>query len=320
MRRAKAGETLTTLDDVERKLDETMLMICDGKKPVGVAGVMGGQNSEVKEDTQTILFESATFHAALVRKTARKLGLRTESSARYEKGLDPENTLPAVMRACELVEELGCGEVVDGIIDIYGTKKADNVIPFDADRINKFLGTDISKDFMVKTLEALDFTVNETTVIPPSYRADVEGFADVAEEILRIYGYDKIPSTLMCGETAHSVKTPAQQLEEKVRTLLCACGLNEIVTYSFTNPNLFDKLGMKADNPLRSCVTISNPLGEENSVMRTTALHSMLETLARNQNYKAESARLYELATIYLPGEEGKNTPLRLRFKRNRDL
>ncbi|MBE7022236.1 MAG: phenylalanine--tRNA ligase subunit beta [Ruminococcaceae bacterium] len=306
VRRAKPGEKLTTLDDVERTLDETMLMICDGKKPVGVAGVMGGQNSEVKDDTQTILFESATFKAPMVRKTARKLGLRTESSSRYEKGLDPENTLPAVLRACELVEELGCGEVVDGIIDIYGKKAEPNVIPFDADRINGFLGTDIDKDFMEKTLRALDFEVQKDAVIPPSYRADVEGFADVAEEVLRIYGYDKISSTLMCGETAHSVKTPAQQLEEKTRALLCACGMNEIVTYSFTNPNMFDKLGLAQDDALRNAVFISNPLGEENSVMRTTAIHSMLETLARNQNFKAENARLYELATIYIPTEEGK--------------
>ncbi|MBE7010779.1 MAG: phenylalanine--tRNA ligase subunit beta [Ruminococcaceae bacterium] len=305
VRRAKAGEMLTTLDDVERTLDETMIMICDGKKPVGVAGVMGGQNSEVKDDTKTILFESATFHAATVRKAARKLGLRTESSSRYEKGLDPENTLPAIMRACELVEELGCGEVVDGIIDIRGKEQEVNEIPFDADKINKFLGTDIDKNFMIKTLEALDFTVKEDSVIPPSFRADIEGFADVAEEVLRIYGYEKIPSTLMCGETAHSVKTPAQKLEEKVGSLLCACGMNEIVTYSFTNPNYYDKLNLKADSPLRNAVVISNPLGEENSVMRTTAVHSMLETLARNQNYKAETARLYELATIYIPGAEG---------------
>ncbi len=305
VRRAKAGETLTTLDDIPRELDDSMLMICDGVKPVGVAGVMGGQNSEIKDDTTTILFESATFKAPLVRKTARKLGLRTESSARYEKGLDPENTEPAILRACELVEMLGCGEVVDGMIDIRGEADAPNVIPYDPAKINAFLGTDIDKAFMDKALLALGFTVNEDTVIPPSFRKDVEAFADVAEEILRIYGYDKIPSTLMCGETAHSVKTPAQKLEGTVRELLCACGMNEIVTFSFTNPNLCDKLCLAADSPLRNAVTISNPLGEENSVMRTTAIHSMLETLARNRNYKAESAKLYELATIYMPQEEG---------------
>ncbi len=301
VRRARAGEMLTTLDDVERTLDETMLMICDGKKPVGVAGVMGGQNSEIKEDTTTILFESATFCAPLVRKTARKLGLRTESSSRYEKGLDPENTLPAILRACELVEMLSCGEVVDGIIDIRGEKEPENVIPFDSGKINKFLGTEISEDYMRKVLADLGCTVNADTVIPPSFRKDIEGFADVAEEVLRIYGYDKIPSTLMCGETAHSVKTPAQKLEEKVAELLCGCGANEIVTFSFTNPNLFDKLCLTSDSPLRNAVTISNPLGEENSIMRTTAIHSMMETLARNKNYKNESARLYELATVYTP-------------------
>lgn len=303
VRRAHAGEKLTTLDDIERALDDSMLMICDGKKPVGVAGVMGGQNSEIKDDTKTILFESATFKAPLVRKTARKLGLRTESSSRYEKGLDPENTEPAILRACELIEELGCGEVVDGMIDIRGAAEAENVIPFDPDKINRFLGTEIDRGFMEKTLRALDFKVEGDSVIPPSFRRDVEGFADVAEEVLRIYGYDKIPSTLMCGETAHSVKTPAQKLEGKVKTLLCGFGLNEIVTFSFTNPNYFDKLCLPADSPLRNAVTISNPLGEENSVMRTTALHSMLETLARNINYKAETARLFEMATIYLPQE-----------------
>ncbi len=301
VRRAKSGEMLTTLDDIERTLDESMLMICDGKKPVGVAGVMGGQNSEIKDDTTTILFESATFKAPLVRKTARKLGLRTESSARYEKGLDPENTEPAILRACELVELLGAGEVVDGMIDIRGEIEPENVIPFDAERINKFLGTDISRSFMDKVLLALGFTVNADSVIPPSFRKDVEAFADVAEEILRIYGYDKIPSTLMCGETAHSIKTPAQMLEDKVRTLLCATGANEIVTFSFTNPNLFDKLCLSADSPLRNAVTISNPLGEENSIMRTTAIHSMMETLARNKNYKNEAAKLFEVATIYIP-------------------
>ncbi len=305
VRRAQNGETLTTLDDIPRVLDDSMLMICDGKKPVGVAGVMGGQNSEIKEDTTTILFESATFKAPMVRKTARKLGLRTESSARYEKGLDPENTEPAILRACELVELLGCGEVVDGMIDIRGNKTEPNVIPFDPAKINAFLGTDIDRSFMEKALKALDFTVNADSVIPPTFRADVEGFADVAEEVLRIYGYDKIPSTLMCGETAHSVKTPSQKLEDMVKTLLCACGMNEIVTFSFTNPNLFEKLCLPADSPLRNTVTISNPLGEENSIMRTTAIHSMLETLARNRNFKADAAKLFELATIYLPGGEG---------------
>ncbi|MBE7048392.1 MAG: phenylalanine--tRNA ligase subunit beta [Ruminococcaceae bacterium] len=304
VRRAKEGEMLTTLDDVERTLDTSMLMICDGKKPVGVAGVMGGLNSEIKEDTTTILFESATFKAPLVRKTAKKLGLRTESSARYEKGLDAENTEPAILRACQLIEELGCGDVVGGMIDIRGEVEAPNIIPFDAAKINAFLGTDIDKQFMEDTLRALGFIVNKDTVIPPSFRKDVEGFADVAEEILRIYGYDKIPSTLMRGETAHGIKTRSQKLEDKIRDLLCGCGLNEIVTYSFTNPNLFDKLNLAADSPLRTAVTIQNPLGVENSIMRTTAIHSMLETLARNVNYRAESAALYEIATIYLPREE----------------
>ena len=287
---------MVTLDGEERKLDSSMLVICDAKKPVAVAGVMGGENSEVKEDTKTILFESANFFGTSVRRTAQKLGLRTESSARYEKGLDATNTYPALMRACELVEELGCGEVVDGIIDINNAEIKENRIPFDADKINAFLGCDIKKDDMVKTLLALGFTFDAGDVISPSFRADVEGFADVAEEVVRIFGYDKIPSTLMRSETTAAVKTRSQLAEDKVKDILTACGMYEIITYSFTNPNLFDKLCIEPDSELRNVVKISNPLGEENSIMRTTGISSMMETLARNANFKAQSARLFELA------------------------
>ena len=303
VRKAFDGEEMVTLDGEERKLDSSMLVICDAKKPVAVAGVMGGENSEVKEDTKTILFESANFFGTSVRRTAQKLGLRTESSARYEKGLDATNTYPALMRACELVEMLGCGEVVDGIIDINNAEVKENRIPFDAEKINAFLGCDIKKDDMVKTLSSLGFTFDGDDVISPSFRADVEGFADVAEEVVRIFGYDKIPSTLMRSETTAAVKTRSQLAEDKVKDILTACGMYEIITYSFTNPNLFDKLCIEPDSELRNVVKISNPLGEENSIMRTTGISSMMETLARNANFKAASARLFELAKIYTPIE-----------------
>ncbi|MBR5157162.1 MAG: phenylalanine--tRNA ligase subunit beta [Clostridia bacterium] len=301
VRRAADGEEMVTLDGEQRRLDSTMLVICDAKKPVAVAGVMGGENSEVKEDTKTILFESANFFGTSVRRTAQKLGLRTESSARYEKGLDPNNTEPALLRACELVEMLGCGEVVGGWIDINNAEEKQNRIPFDSDKINNFLGCDVSRDDMVKTLTALGFTFDGGDVISPSFRADVEGFADVAEEVVRIFGYDKIPSTLMRSETVAAVKTRSQMAEDKIKNILTACGMYEIITYSFTNPNLFDKLCIPADSELRNVVKISNPLGEENSIMRTTGLSSMMETLARNANFKASDARLFELAKIYLP-------------------
>ncbi|MBQ4515645.1 MAG: phenylalanine--tRNA ligase subunit beta [Clostridia bacterium] len=301
VRRAEDGEEMVTLDGEQRKLDSSMLVICDAKKPVAVAGVMGGENSEVKDDTKTILFESANFFGTSVRRTAQKLGLRTESSARYEKGLDPNNTEPALLRACELVEMLGCGEVVGGWIDINNAENKENRIPFDSDKINSFLGCDVSRDDMIKSLTALGFTFDGDDVISPSFRADVEGFADVAEEVVRIFGYDKIPSTLMRSETVAAVKTRSQKAEDKIKNILTACGMYEIITYSFTNPNLFDKLCVPADSILRNVVKISNPLGEENSIMRTTGLSSMMETLARNANFKASDAKLFELAKIYLP-------------------
>lgn len=303
VRRAADGEEMVTLDGEKRTLDSSMLVICDAKKPVAVAGVMGGENSEVKDDTHAILFESANFFGTSVRRTAQKLGLRTESSARYEKGLDPNNTEPALLRACELVEQLGCGEVVDGWIDINHAENTPNRIAFDPDEINRFLGCDISREDMAKSLEALGFVIDGAEVVVPSFRADVEGFADLAEEVVRIFGYDKIPSTLMRSETVSAVKTRPQMMEDKVRDILTACGMYEIITYSFTNPNLFDKLCIPQDSSLRNVVKISNPLGEENSIMRTTALSSMMETLARNANFKAAQARLFELAKIYLPKE-----------------
>lgn len=301
VRRAEEKEKMTTLDGTEHTLDSSMLMICDGKKPVAVAGVMGGENSEVREETKDVLFESATFLGSSVRITAKKLGLRTESSSRYEKGLDTENTVPAVLRACELVEQLGCGEVVDGLIDVYTAKPGTVKIPFEPERINQFIGFNVPVEFMVQALTDLGFVVANGEITVPTYRPDVLCFNDIAEEVARIYGYDKIPSTLMKGEATVGVKTYEQKLEERVKNTLVGCGLHEILVFSFTNPNIFDKLNMDDDDPRRTAVVISNPLGEENSIMRTTALASMMEVISRNENFKAESVRLFEVGKVYRP-------------------
>ncbi len=308
VRCARNGEPMTTLDGEEHTLDSSMLMICDGKKPVAVAGVMGGLNSEVREDTKTVLFESATFLGSSVRITAKKLGLRTESSSRYEKGLDTENTYPAVMRACELVEELGCGEVVDGVIDVYGTKPEKVTIKFEPDKINEFIGFNVPTDTMIKTLTDLGFEVNGDEICVPTFRPDVLCFNDIAEEIARMYGYDKIPSTLMDGDTTVGVKTYGQQIEDRVKNTLVGCGLYETLVFSFTNPNIFDRLNMPADSEKRNAVVITNPLGVENSIMRTTAIASMMEVIARNENFKAENVRLFELGKIYIP-RDGEDLP-----------
>lgn len=220
-----------------------------------------------------------------------------------KKGLDTENTLPAVLRACELVEQLGCGEVVDGIIDVYGTKPKTVKIPFTPERINQFIGFDVSEEFMLKTLKDLGFGVENGEITVPSFRPDILCFNDIAEEVARIYGYDKIPSTLMKGETTVGIKTYQQTLEERVKNTLVGCGMFEILVFSFTNPDIFDKLNMKKDDSRRNTVVITNPLGVENSVMRTTALASMMETLSRNENHKAERVRLFEVGKVYRPIE-----------------
>ncbi len=303
VRCAKDGEKMTTLDGTEHTLDSSMLMICDGKKPVAVAGVMGGENSEVTESTKTVLFESATFLGSSVRITAKKLGLRTESSSRYEKGLDTENAYPALLRACELVEELGCGDVVDGVIDVYGTKPEKVTIPFEPERINRFIGFDVDASFMEKALTSLGFVIENGVITAPTFRPDILCFNDIAEEVVRIYGYDKIPSTLMKGEATVGVKTYEKTIEERVKNTLVGAGLYEILVFSFTNPNIFDKLNRPKDDALRNAVVITNPLGEENSIMRTTALASMMEVISRNENFKADKTRLFEIGKVYLPKE-----------------
>lgn len=308
VRRAADGEIIKTLDEHDRTLTDNDLVIADGKRAVAIAGVMGGFNSEVKDDTTTVIFESATFDGASVRLTAQRVGLRTEASSRYEKGLDYNNTVPAVERACQLVEELGCGENVGGMIDIVGNVTDMKSLPFRPDKINAFLGTDISVEQMVKCFDALEIKtdLDKMTVTPPSFRPDLEGEADIAEEVARFYGYDKIPVTLLSGEATCGKKTERQQAQDKIMETLTAMGLYEIYTYTFTSPSIFDKLNVPAESALRTAVKISNPLGEDTSIMRTTTISSMLDILSRNYNYRNASAKLFEIGKVFIPTEEGK--------------
>ena len=308
VRRAADGEVIKTLDEQDRTLTANDLVIADGKRAVAIAGVMGGFNSEVKDDTTTVIFESATFDGASVRLTAQRVGLRTEASSRYEKGLDYNNTVPAVERACQLVEQLGCGENVGGMIDVMGNVTDMKTLPFRPDKINAFLGTDIPTEQMVKYFDALEIKTDleNMTVTPPSFRPDLEGEADIAEEVARFYGYDKIPVTLLSGEATCGKKTDRQKVQDSINEILTAQGMYEIYTYTFTSPSVFDKLNIPADSNLRNTVKISNPLGEDTSVMRTTTIASMLDILARNYNYRNASAKLFEIGKVFIPTEEGK--------------
>ena len=301
VRRAEENEKFMSLDDQEHTLDSNMLVIADQNRAVALAGVMGGANSEIKDSTTTVVFESACFNGASVRVTAKKNGMRTESSARFEKGLDPENCFGGLERACELIEMLGAGEVVNEIIDIYPTKAEAPVLDFNAEKINSFLGTDISYDNMKKTLEALEVKVNGDKLIPPTFRADLGCMNDIAEEIARIYGYNNIVSTQIHGETTLGGRTPKQQFEVDLEQAMCGMGLNQIQTFSFISPKYYDKIRLAEDSQLRNSVVISNPLGEDTSVMRTTSLPSMLEIIARNCNFNNEDVRLFEIATVYIP-------------------
>ena len=300
VRRAKSGETITTLDGVERTLNDSMLVIADAEKPVAVAGVMGGEYSGIMDDTNTILFESACFDGASVRVTARALGMRTDASSRYEKGLDPENCAGALERACELVELLGAGEVIGGVIDCNRVQKPQTVVRLEPEWINRFLGTDISRERMVEILLSVGFEVKGDDIFVPSYRGDVEHKADIAEEIARFYGYNNITTTEPRG-CAQGIVTEEQLFERTAVNTLLAQGYYQILSYSFISPKYYDKICLPADSPLRKSVIISNPLGEDTSVMRTTALPSMLENLARNYNNRAPEAALFELATEYIP-------------------
>lgn len=309
VREAREDECFKSLDDIDHTLKAGMLVISDEKKSVALAGVMGGANSEITDETKTVVFESANFDGPSVRVTSRALGMRTESSARFEKGIDEEATIPAIERACELVELLGAGDVVDGIIDVYPNKKAVREIKLDSDRINSFLGTNISKEEMIRILTSLTFKVENDTVYVPSYRDDVEGMQDVAEEIARIYGYNEIETTNVVASLTQGERTPHQAYDVKVKDTLCAMGLYEINTFSFISPKYYDKICMPKDDKRRSSVVISNPLGEDTSVMRTTSMPSMLEVLSKNHNLKNEEAMLYEVATIYLPNEDKTKLP-----------
>lgn len=305
VRRAEDGEVIKTLDEQDRTLTADDLVIADGKRAVAVAGVMGGFNSEVKDDTTTVVFESATFDDASVRLTAQRVGLRTEASSRYEKGLDYNNTVPAVERACQLVEQLGCGENVGGMIDVMGNVKDMETLPFRPDKINAFLGTDIPTEDMVKIFNALEIKVDtdSMTVTPPSFRPDLEGEADIAEEVARFYGYDKIPVTLLSGEATCGRKTDRQKAQDEVCDALTSQGMYEIYTYTFTSPSVFDKLNIPLDSDLRNTVKITNPLGEDTSVMRTTTIASMLDILSRNYNYRNASAKLFEVGKVFVPSQ-----------------
>lgn len=300
VRRANEGEEITTLDGVKRTLTNKMLVISDAKKAVAVAGVMGGENSEIIPETKTIVFESANFNGPSVRMTARDIGLRTEASGRYEKGLDRENTMPAIERACELVEMLCAGDVVKGIIDVYPTKAEQTVIPFDPQKINEFLGTDVPYESMIDTFKRLDIKLEDGKLYPPSYRADLEGMHDIAEEVIRIYGYDKIPSTLFRAQATVGGRNPRQKRIVELNSLLTMHGFYEVQTYSFISPKYYDNIGLAPDAPERNSVVISNPLGEDTSIMRTTALPSVLEVLAANRRYRNKSCAVYENAKIYI--------------------
>ena len=305
VRTAREGETIQTLDGNERKLTPNMLCICDEHKPVCVAGVMGGANSEIVGDTAMVLFESANFNGVSVRRTASALGMRTDASSRYEKGLDMMNTIKAVERACELVELLGCGEVVDGVMDVVAKEKAPTVVKLEPDKINALLGTELSEDLMREILVSLGFILNGDDIYVPSWRGDVEHYSDIAEEVARFYGYNKIPCTLMRGETTRGGFSEQQRFDRAIGGAVRALGYDEIITYSFISPTYYDKIRMPKDSSLRNSLKILNPLGEDTSIMRTTILPSMLEIVARNLSYRNKSARLYELGKIYLPREDG---------------
>ena len=300
---AKDGDVFQTLDGQERKLDGTILMINDGEKEVGIAGIMGGENSKITDSVSTMVFESACFNGTNIRLSAKKVGLRTDASGKYEKGLDPNTAKEAVNRACQLIEELGAGEVIGGIIDIYSQKREENRVPFDPEKINRLLGTDIAEDTMISYFRKIDLGYDPCSkeVIVPTWRQDLYRMADLAEEVARFYGYDKIPTTLPSGE-ATTGKLPYElRIQEVARETAEFCGFSQGMTYSFESPRVFDKLMIPADSRLRRTVEISNPLGEDFSVMRTTPLNGMLTSLSTNYNRRNKDVRLYEMANVYLP-------------------
>lgn len=302
VKRAKDGDTFMTLDGQERTLDKDMLMINDAEKEIGIAGIMGGENSKITDDVKTVLFEAACFNGANIRKSAKRLGLRTDASGKFEKGLDPKNALDAINRACQLIEELGCGEVTQGVVDVCEPLKEERRIAFRPERINELLGTDISAEEMLAIFAKLELVYDKTenVMIIPSFRQDLEGIADLAEEVARFFGYDKIPSTLPSGE-ATTGKLPFKlRIEEKAREIAEFCGFSQAMSYSFESPKVFDKLLLSEDDPARKAIVISNPLGEDFSIMRTVSLNGMLTSLATNYNRRNKDVKLYEFGNIYL--------------------
>ena len=305
VRTAREGETIQTLDGKDHVLTTDMLCICDAHKPVCVAGVMGGANSEIIGDTAMVLFESANFNGTSIHRTAAALNMRTEASSRYEKGLDPMNTLKAVQRACELVELLGAGEVVDGVMDVIAKDSAPVTVQLEPAKLNRFLGTDIPEEEMRRILLSLGFGLDGDTILVPSWRSDVEHWSDIAEEVARFYGYNKIPDTLSSGLNQRRGFSPEQKAENAMGALCRSAGYSEIITYSFISPSYYDKIDLPKDSPLRNSMKILNPLGEDTSIMRTTTLPSMLEILTRNYNFRNKSAKLYELGRTYFAKNDG---------------
>ena len=303
VKNAAEGEKFTTLDGQERTMDQDVLMICDGEKAVGIAGIMGGENSMITDDVTTMLFEAACFDGVNIRKSSKRVGLRTDASGKFEKGLDPNNAMDALNRACQLVEELGAGEVVGGAVDVYSKKKEPVRVPFDAAKINRMLGTDISEEVMIGYFKKIDLGYDAETkeVIAPTFRHDLFRIADLAEEVARFYGYDNIPTTLPDGEATTGKLTFKLRIEQVARDIAEFCGFSQGMSYSFESPKVFDKLRLPQDSQLRKTVDIMNPLGEDYSVMRTTSLNGMLTSLATNYNRRNKNVRLYELGNVYLP-------------------
>lgn len=303
VRRAAKDEKFVTLDGQERQMDDSVLMICDAEKAIGIAGIMGGENSMITENVHTMLFEAACFDGTNIRKSSKKIGLRTDASAKFEKGLDPNLAMEAMNRACQLVEELGAGEVVGGAVDIYPVKREGVRIPFEPDKYNKLLGTDIDKETMIGYFKKIDLGYDEATneILVPSWRQDLLCDADMAEEVARFYGYDNIGVTLPSGESTAGGKSFKLRMEEKAREVAEFCGFSQAMTYSFESPKVFDKLLIPADSDLRKTVVISNPLGEDYSIMRTLPLNGMLASLSTNFGRRNKDVRLYEMGNIYLP-------------------